>query len=212
MKQNWFPGLICIPIFHCRECLALWTQAAQIPSFCSEVNRSVYGRLIPISITKCDLLTKLVNHDRKPTESRLCKEFDSSKPVKPVLNMKENCGDEIFCGRSSRSTPIAEFVDIDEQLRKYRRKFSRELRGNNFEKSGRSLISRGHVNSPADDFGPDDGGKLVHEGLEVVDSNYATEEHHMKLDSGVNEEIKFNPGKFRLPRDFLFIVSCFCSF
>lgn len=205
MKQNWFPGLICIPIFHCRGCLALWTQAAQIPRFCSEVNRSVYGRLIPISITKCDLLTKLLNHDRKPTARRLCKEFDSGKPVKPVLRMKEDSLDESFGGRSSKSIPIAEFVDINEQLGKYRRKLSLEFRGIGSETSGRRLISRGHAGSPVGDFGTEDGGKSVYGGLEVADSNCETEDRDVKT-SGVNQESKFNPSKLQ------FITSCFYGF
>ena len=163
----------------------------------------MYGRLIPISVTKCDLLTKLLNHDRKPTARRFCKEFDLGKPVKPVLNMKENSLDESFGGRSPKLIPIAEFVDINEQLGKYRRKLSREFRGTDSETSGRGLISRGHASSPVGEFGTDEGEKSVHGGIDVADSNCETEDRDVII-SGVNEEFKFSPSKSFLSGDCLF--------
>ena len=167
----------------------------------------MYGRLIPISITKCDLLTKLLNTNRKPTARRLCKEFDVGKPVKPVLNTKENFVDESFGGRSPKLIPIAEFVDINEQLGKYRKKLSREFRGTGSETSGRGLISRGHASSPVGEFGTDEGEKSVGGEIEVADSNCETEDRDVKI-SGVNEELKFSPSKFSLSSP----VHCFMFF
>ena len=151
-----------MPVFHCQRCLALWTRAAQVPTFCSEVNRSVYGPLIPISITKCDLLTKLLDHDRKPTMQRLCKQLPSRETVEPVLKKKVKSQ---FCeSRVLRPPPVAELIDINETMREYRRKFWQELklqRGD--DASGKFMNTGGRTSSPvegidgdgeADEYGP----------------------------------------------------------
>ena len=196
MKQSWFPGLICIPIFHCQRCLQLWTRAAQVPNFCSEVNQSVYGRLIPISITKCELLTKLLN-DRKPTTGRLCKELSVNKPeVK-----KKKSSDNSFGGKVLRPVPVAEFVDITKLLGKYRRKFIRELKGIGCEAS--RVKSGGQVNREIEDHGSE-GRVETQEEIEYVvgrnkvdevDSNCATKVCIEEI-SAVGKHFKINPSKF----------------
>ena len=115
MKQSWFPGLISLPIVHYQRCLARWTQEAQVLSSCDKVHCSDHDRLVPINVTKCDLLTKLFN-DQKDTGTRLCKQLPDTKPVK--LELKPEKTEQVF-----QPIPVAEFVDIDKQPRKYREKF-----------------------------------------------------------------------------------------
>jgi hypothetical protein len=97
---------------------------------------------------------------------------------------------------------VAEFVDINEQLQKYRRKFMRGLKGIGPEASGRFLETGGPASSPV--------GDCVSEGkeelacgtkgrMEAVDSNYGTAVSSEKT-SAVDEDVKFkfNPSKFLL--------------
>ncbi|XP_028398064.1 uncharacterized protein LOC114521734 [Dendronephthya gigantea] len=184
VKQSWFPGLICIPIFHCQRCLALWTQTAQVKSLCSEINRSVYGRLLPVSVTKCDLLTKLLNRDRNITSAQPCKkQFLSNKPVRPARYL-----DETFERKTTRPIPIAEFVDIDEQFRKYQKTVLRELKANE-----KILGTQRQMNSPVSNYKTVDDLKIQIE--EKLENTYDEGTHKKEKNSGdesIDEKCKLN--------------------
>ena len=194
----------------------MWTHAAQIPSLCSEVNRNVCGRLIPISITKCDLVTRLLGQDQKQTARPLCKKFSVNKPVEPVLSMKENLQDE--SRKTLKLIPVAEFVDINEQLRKYRRKFSSKLKRASSEASGRIGDGRGLVNTPVSEYGSEAKlpkveiidrksqkgiaemeDKIMEDGCKNsygrIDSNFAMSAAYDEENGGTDEDTRFNPSK-----------------
>lgn len=165
---------------------------AQVPSLCSEVKESVFGRLIPISVTQCHLLTRLLNRSQKPTTGRLCKQICVSKPAKQERSVDTNFG-----GKSFRSIPVAEFVDINRLLRKYRRKFMHERKGMGLEKV---LIETGEkAHSPVEDSRSErkvevPGGLACDNKtrVEVVDAKSGNEVCNV----GKEIEFKYMPSKF----------------
>ena len=146
MKQSWLPGLICLPIFHCQRCLRLWTQETQVTGSCHKLNCGDHNRLVPANITKCDLLTKLFK-DQKDTGTRLCKQLPDTKPVKLELKPEKTEEKKVF-----QPIPVAEFVDIDMQLRKCREKFARKLKGIRSEQKGMCGKTTRRARSPLNHF------------------------------------------------------------
>ena len=56
-------------------------------------------------------------------------QLSDTKPVKPELKPEKIAGNSFSEKKGCQPIPVAEFVDIDEQLRKYRAKFMRKLKG-----------------------------------------------------------------------------------
>ena len=123
MKQNWFPGIICIPTDH--------------------------DPLVPISIAKCDLLTKILNEQKAGT--RLCKQLPVIKLVEPELKPEKSAKNS-FGKDGFQPIPVAEFVDIDKQLQKYRRKFMREFKAIGSKQRGVYGKTTERANSPLNHF------------------------------------------------------------
>ena len=133
-------------MFHCQCCFALWTQDAHAPGSCDKLSCSDHDRLVPINITKCDLLSKLFN-DQKNAGIRLCKQLPDTKPVKLELKPERTEEKKVF-----QPIPVAEFVDIDKQLRKYREKFTRKLKEIRSDQKGMCGRTTGRACSPLNDF------------------------------------------------------------
>lgn len=107
--------------------------------------------MLPISVTKCDLLTKVFNQDRNSglgrrskTTSPLVKNVEKSaqkysysenSKVGKRGSDEEKVGKKAQCEKRLSQPPVAEFVDIDEKIRKIREKV---LRGNAIRQTMRS--------------------------------------------------------------------------
>lgn len=98
-------------------------------------------------------------------------------------------------GKTTRPVPIAEFIDIDEQLRKYQKTFLRELKAN-----GKILGAQRQTNGPVSKYETVDDLKVREEVLEEQLENVCDGETRKKGKNSGDEsgggECKFNSSKY----------------